>query len=264
MNQNHHNLLARLPSHPRSAAIRSSLESALGIASRLTARRAEMVASGQYTDAGVAAAISDLIPAQVRALQVASAPVAKLKREVAAKREALRPADPDKTDLAGALQGGEIRTYFRSLAHPERHALSMKTDDLRLLEALVTAPPELSGFSANDRDVVEKVEARYIALRHPVEVAELEALDSLVAEAEAIIAVARHGIRTAAGMEQRQFEREAAKIEAAVWIVGEPGREQVCEPGPDGTASYRRATPDEVLIGVRYENVDAYRSARAA
>lgn len=264
MNQNNHNLLARLPDHPRSAAIRSSLESALAISGRLTTRRAEMVASNQYTQSGVAAAILDLIPAQLRALQVATSPIAKLKREVAAKREALRPDDPDKSDLAGAIERGEIRNHFRSLKPGERHALLLTTTDLRLIEAAVTAPPELSGFTANDRDVVEKIEARYTALKHPTEIVELEALDKLVAEAEAIIAVARSEIRTASSMEQRQFEREAAKIEAAVWLVGDPGREQVCEPGPDGTATYRRATPDEITTGVRYENADAYRAARAA
>jgi hypothetical protein len=258
MNPNHHNLLARLPDHLRTPAVRSSLESALGIASRLTARRAEMAASSQYTQKGIDAAVRDLIPSQLRALQVAKSPLAKLKRDVASKREALRPADPDKSDLAGAIERGEIRNHFRSLNPGERHALLLTTTDLRLIEAAVTAPPELSGFTTSDSELVERIEARYIALRHPAEVAELEALDKLVAEAEAIIGVARSEIRTASAMEQRQFEREAAKIEAAVWIVGDPGREQVCEPGPDGTATYRPATPDEIAVGTRFASAAEY------
>jgi hypothetical protein len=265
MQANYSALLDRLPAHSKTASIRKAVEAALAVKDRYAARQTEMAQSGKFTESGLSAALRDILPATIRSLQTAKAPIAALKREIKSKRDELRrPPERDKTDLAGAIEQGEIRNHFRSLKPGEREALLMSTTDLRLVEAAIAAPPELSGFSANDRDVVEKIEARYTALKHPNEVAELEILDELVASAEAITTVARNGLRDAAQLDTRTFEREAAKIEAAVWIVGEAGREQVCEPGPDGTATYRPATADEVATGVRYANIGEYQSARAA
>lgn len=255
-------LLERFPSHPKTASIRKSVEAAHAVKDRYAAHRNEMAQSGQYTAAGIDAATCDLLPAQLRALQVAKAPITELKREIKSRREALRPTDPDKSDLAGAIERGEIRNHFRSLKPGDRHALLLTTTDLRLIEAAVTSPPELSGFTTSaDSDLVEKVEARYIALKHPTEVAELEVLDELVASAEAITTVARNGLRQTAQLDAQTFEREAAKIEAAVWLVGDPGREQVCESGPDGTATYRPATPEDLALGVRYASAAEYLAA---
>jgi hypothetical protein len=222
-----------------------------------------MAQSGKFTESGLSAALRDLLPGTIRSLQTAKAPITALKREIKSKRDALRPADPDKTDLAGALERGEIRTHLRNLKPGEREALLMSTADIRLIEAAVTAPPELSGFAATNRDTIDKIEQRYVALRHPAEVAELESLDELVSSAEAITTVARNGLRQTAQLDAQTFEREAAKIEAAVWLVGSPGQEQVCEPGPDGTAIYRIATSDEVATGYHYANLADYQSARA-
>jgi hypothetical protein len=264
MNPNHETLLARLPAHSKTAAVRAAAQAALLAADRYAERRNEMKASGQYTEPGVNAALRDLLPATIRSLQTARAPITALKREVAAKRDSLRRADPDKTDLAGALERGEIRQLFRTLPPTERQGLAMSTNDIRLLEALVTAPPELSGFTGNQSELIDQVEARYIALKHPAETAELEALEELVAEAEALVAVARVGIRDTANMEPRLFEAEAKKIEAAVWLVGKPGEEQVCEPDANGQAIYRPATAVDIATGVRYASAAEYHAARPA
>jgi hypothetical protein len=264
MNPNHERLLARLPAHSKTALIRQAVEATLAEHERYAAQRRALASSGEHTDVGVDKAVRANLPAAIRKMQIAKQPIVNLRHEIKSKHDALRPADPDKSNLFGAIQTMEIHQLSRSLKPLEREALMMTTTDVRLLEATVTSPPELSGFSANDRAVIDKIEARYIELKHPAEVAEIEALESLAAEAEAIAQVARNELRSVAGLSAQEFDSVARKVEAAVWLVGETGREQVCEPGPDGTATYRAATPDEVASGVRYADVNAYHAARAA
>jgi hypothetical protein len=264
VNQNHANLLARLPANPRTTPIRTALTVALTGSTNYATRKVEMASSGKFTESGITAAVRDMLTPQIREQHIATAPVRALKRDIAAKRDALRPAEPDPANFAAAIAGTEYRGYMRSLKPLDRDALLLTTSDIRLLEAALSAPPELSGFSASDRDTIEKVEQHYVRLKHPNEVVELETLDELLAEAEAIAQVARDELRRVAGLSAQEFEAEAKKIEAAVWLVGEPGNEQVCEPGPDGTATYRVATSDEVSSGVRYASAAEYYAARAA
>jgi hypothetical protein len=264
MQKNRETLLARLPAHSKTAAIRTAADAAFSIVDKFAARRTEMSKSGQYTEAGVSAAMREALPATLRALNTARAPIAKLARDAKAKRASLRPADPDRGDVAGAIERQEIRAYWRTLPPGDRAQLAMTTTDLRLLEALVTAAPELSGFTRNQRDVVDKVEQRYIALKHPAELAEVEALDALVAEAEAITAVTRNDIRNSAALEPQPFEALARKVEAAVWLVGDASAPQVCEVAADGTAEYRLATAEEAVTGVYYKNEAEYQAVRDA
>ncbi|WP_439925420.1 hypothetical protein [Nitrobacter sp. JJSN] len=265
MNPNLASLLARLDkfkSNPRHAAVRASAEAVATAVAEFSKRSSGIAASRQYTEAGIKAAVRDLAAPALRAQHVATQPIRTLDRDIKAKRACLQPADPDKADLAGALERGEIRQHLRSLKPLEREALLMTTTDLRLVEAAVTAPPELSGFA--NGDIIDKIEARYIELKHPAEVAEIEALTELLAEAEAIVAVARNEARNIAQMEPREFEAVAAKVEAAVWLVGKPGEERVCEPGPDGIADYRQPTPDELVTGQRFTSPAEYYAARLA
>ncbi len=177
-------------------------------------------------------------------MQTARAPIEKLRGEIEFKRAGLQPADPDPPNFAAAIEHAEIRAYFKSLTPAERTALAMNTTDLRLLEPLVRTPPELSGFDGNQRDTIKDIENRYIAIKHPAEVAELEALELLVAEADAIVQDARSNLKEVAGMDSWLFDQEVRPVEAAVWLVGSAEVPLVCLPQPDGSAEYRLATAD--------------------
>jgi hypothetical protein len=264
MNKNHDVLLNRLPTHPRTAAIRASAEATLAVGERYAARRAEMAASGKFTESGVNTAMRDLLPVTLRSLQTAKSPIAVLKREIEAKRAALRPADPDPANLAGAIQQMEIRTFLRSLNPIDRDALLLSTNDIRLLAAAVSAPPELSGFSGNYHETIDRIEVHHIELEFPADVAELRAMEALAAEADAIATVARGTLRDVAKLEPQNFEAEAKKVEAAVWLIGPADKPQVCEVDANGTATYRAASDDEAASGVRYASIHEYHAARVA
>jgi hypothetical protein len=189
------------------------------------------------------------------------APVAKARAEIKSRRDALVVKAVDPTNLAAALERQEIRAWVRSLDLGVRQSVVLATKDRRILEAMLTAPPELSGI-ANPKAAAE-IEARYLELEYPSELVAIEALDSVVAEAEAALHVARNEMRSVVDidMHQHDFDELMRPVETHRPWLTKDGL-QVVEVLPDGRAGYRKATETDIANGVKYENLAAYQAAQ--
>jgi hypothetical protein len=154
----------------------------------------------------------------------------------------------------------EIRAWVRQLDLGVRQSIVLGTSDRRILEAVVSAPPELSGF-AGHAALAGRIENRYFELTYPGELAEIETLDSVVAEAEAAIAVARNEMRSTIDLHQHDFDALLKPLETIrPWLLDDD--RQVCEVGADGKPTYRAATETDVANGVRYKSFDEYKRAQ--
>lgn len=259
MNQNALALITRIPE--RYPAARKAAESALNTAAEFSRRHDEMKRSGTYTQSGVAAAIRGSLPATLKQIGLARSSAEKMKRESQTKRAALRPVDLPKDNSVAAMNLAEIRAFYRTLPPAELTVLLMRTSDKRLLEAALLAPPELTLGVNPDRNIVEKIEARYAELVNPTAIADAAEIDQVADELTAIVDVALGSLRQTADLDQREFEREVQKSVGKVWLVGDAGRERVCEVAADGQATYRAPTPQELEAGVRYANLAEYLAA---
>lgn len=130
----------------------------------------------------------------------------------------------------------------------------------------MTAPPELSGFTGHLAGVVDQVEQRF-ELTYGDEVAEINALDAVVAEAEMALQIARQDLGQVLELDGREFEVVMRPIEQGVgwpWLLQNAGdqRIQVVKVSAEGTASYRPATPAHIAAGAYCRDFAEYRAAQ--
>lgn len=262
-------LLDRIKSdHPQSTSLRSSAEKMLDVAERFRAEKATMTKSGKYTDTGLHSALREKLPGYAAQLEAAKVPLAKLKRETAQRRAAIKVNTPDPSNLAGVLERAEIRTFVRSMPAGERNALLACTRDMRILEALLTAPPELSGLAGPSmKQLAELVETTYFELTYGPEAKELDAIEEIVAAADAVAKIARNTLRQEVDLDERAFAAlvgPAEKGAAAPWLLKHSGDPyvRVVEVGENGRATYRQATPYEIEVGIYYKDVAEWRAAQ--
>jgi hypothetical protein len=189
----------------------------------------------------------------------AKAPIAKARREIEKRRAALvvKPMDP--ADLVGAVLRQEIRAWIRSLDVGVRQSVVLATKDRRILEAALSAPPELSGIT--DPKAAAEIEERFIEIVYPRELAAIAADDAVVAEAEAACGVSYNEMRSTIDLHPHDFDELMRPIETIRPWITKDGL-QVCEPLPNGKASYRKATEADLAFGVQYENLAAWQAAQ--
>jgi hypothetical protein len=190
----------------------------------------------------------------------ANATVVKARKQIAARDAALVIKDPDQS-YAGVHGRWEARQWLLSLEPSVRQAVAETTEDIRILEAMVTAPPQLSGV--NLPASAAKIERRYKEVMYPAELAAIAADDAVVAVAEACMYVQRNELRSTLdnNMQPRDFDELMKPIEVdRPWLTSD--RKQVVEINADGTASYHPASQAEIDDGVEYKNVDEYRAAQ--
>jgi hypothetical protein len=254
-------LLSRLPNHPLAPSMRGAMIGALSASEGLADYKSTTLArDGRMTELGKSQALKEaLTNTHGKAWARAKAPVVKARAEIKQRRAALTVKPVDPTNVAAALERQEIRAWVRTLDHGVRQSVVLATKDRRILEALLSAPPELSGIM--DVVLAGKIEDRYIELVYPNELAELEALDSVVAEAETAISIAYNELRQVADMHPHDFDEMMRPIETIrPWLTSDST--QVVEVGADGKASYRKASQEDIDNGVRYDNFAAYQAAQ--
>jgi hypothetical protein len=266
-------LLARIKAdHPKAAALRSAAERCIEVAERYAATKAEKSNSGKLTAAGMAAELRDALPGYAAQLEAARGPISKLAREAKERRAAIKIKEPDPANLTAAIERMETRTFLRSMEPGERAGLLASTRDKRILEAALTAPPELSGLTGNLESLAKQVEDRYLEMTHGPEAKAVSELEDVVAEATAVALVARGKIQSETGMSAREFDNiagPAEKAAAPVWLfknIGTDGVERtwVREMSDDQqrAVSHRPATAYELEHGEHYADFDAYRASR--
>lgn len=260
-----------IPAHPSAEKFKAAMVDALTAAEQFASRKSEIAKAGTLTEIGQRQALRDELAGKFgRAVARAADPVRKAQRELKARRAALVVKGTDKSDIAGALQGQEIRAWFRGLDPMARQTIALTTKDARILTALVSAPPELSGFAELPEHVAGEVEQRYLKLTYGLEVAEIQAAEAVIAEADAAVQIARNDLQATADFDQRSFEAIMAPIEQGVgrpYLVNRPrfdGAEitLVAVPAADGEFDTREASADDLANGVYYKDVSEFRVAQ--
>jgi hypothetical protein len=249
----------RLPDHPLKPAMRSAIIDVRAAAEGFGGHKIALQSDDRMTPKGRSQALRDsLVQNHGKAWARAKAPVAKARKEIQQRRDALVIKPVDKTDVAGELQRAEIRAWIRSLDQGVRQSVVASATDKRVLEAALSAPPQLSGIV--DPKAAAEIENRYIELTYPKELAELEALDSVVAEAEAAVGIAYNELRQVCDMHAHDFDELMKPIETIrPWLMDDG--KQVCEIGSDGKPSYRLATEVDREIGFK-GSYDEYKAAQ--
>lgn len=255
--------LSRLPKHPRAESMSAAITEFAKIANDFTAAKVTLKSNDRLTARGVADTLQDALAGYAARLQAARKPIDALAVEAKTRRAAMKVKEPDPANLAGVIHRQEIRAWLRSLEPIERVRVLTATSDLRVLEAALSAPPELSGIE--QVEIADRVEAKYQQLAHAAELAEVAELDRLVAEATAAALTARGELQRTAEMDDRTFTAKVGPAEskaALPWIKKDNDRVLVVEIGDNGSASYRPATEREARAGIEYANLAEYNTAR--
>jgi hypothetical protein len=255
-------LIDRLPEdHPLAPSMRDAMIAALAASEQFSGHKVALAADRRMTPLGQSQALKDaLTQNHGKQWARAKAPVAKARAEVKARRAALVIKAVDPTNFAAAVERQEIRSWVRQLDQGVRGSVVLATKDKRILEAVVSAPPELSGF-AGDAALAGQIEDRYFEVVYPGEVAAIEAMDAVVAEAEAVVGIAYNDLRSTIDLHPHDFAEVMKPIETIrPWLID--NRRQVCETGADGKPTYRKATEADLADGVEYKSYDEYRAAQ--
>jgi hypothetical protein len=255
-------LVNRLPDHPLSASMKDAMIAALAASEQFSGHKIGLASDRRMTELGKSQALKDELTNRFgKQLARAKAVVTKARAEIDAERAALVIKPVDKTDIAAALERQEIRAWIRQLDLGVRQSVVLATKDVRILEAVTSAPPELSGF-AGDAAFASKVEDRYIELTYPDKLADIEAKSGVVAEAEASMHISRNDMRATVDMHQRDFDALMKPVEV-IRPVLTSDRKQLIEIDAAGRASYRPASQSDIDNGIVFGS-DEHKAAQAA
>jgi hypothetical protein len=205
----------------------------------------------------------------IRDLRDLQKPLQEFRAKTETMRAAVRRPDYDKTDIVAALARRELRDRSRDLTFGQRAALMTGPDrDVNFIDAVLELEPWVSGidkFNPNELQIYEAARQERTRDFHGQTLDQIAARESMETEAMMVINVVRNDLATDSGLESREFEAFAKPIETragAPWLVN--NRTQVCEVAPDGTASYRPASTDEIRDGKEYGGLASYLASRVA
>ncbi len=150
----------------------SSLDTVFSFFSVAANKRRELSSDGSLSDKGVETKLQQYLDASITpAIKRYERQVEETQLSIAEMRAALMRPSIDKTDAAGAVLRQETRTYLRGLSAADRISILMNDSDPMFLTAVLEAPSELSGLTAEMR---EQIEAAYLQHAHPEETARLQ------------------------------------------------------------------------------------------
>lgn len=270
MNLRNQELFKRVESHP----LRKHLAKALDLA-EMYAEDASFIANNRdLSDEGRSKARTANLKKAVRDLRDARAPLQELQTRLETKRAAVEQPAFDKTDLAGVLNRQELRAALRSMSQADRSAILFGTNrEIAFIDALLEQPAALSGMvTVGERELYHKAQEERLEELFAPQLAEVRALESSIAEAKAIIDVARNDLRQTSGLNDLAFEYVAGPIETkqnAPWLLKSKkgfGADvvdsvRVVELNGDD-ATYREATADDLRDGVYYKDATEYKAAQ--
>jgi hypothetical protein len=241
--------------------LRTAARECLDLGEKFKARRAEIESSGIYTDAGRRKALVDALAREFApALRRAQQPIAKAMDDARRRRAALAMPAPDPTDVVAALDRHAILARISALAPLERLPFALESKDMRIVEAVLSSPRMLSGFTEQDFDLLRSdTQARL----HGPAIAEIAALESEVAEANVAVQLAQGDLRQGSGLDEKDFAEIIGKPgpNEVPWLLREPdGRVLVVRPG-EGT--YPEATAVDIARGKFFANLEEYQRDRA-
>lgn len=247
----------QIVSRIRDEKLREAATACLDVADRFGARAASIKGDPSFTQIGRDKALKDEVTRNfLPGLKAASQPIAKALADARAARTSISAAvfpQPDPTNIAAALERQEIRALVRAMKPGERMAFISGNRDERLADAVLSAPPVLSGLLDEQfgqlRDLVmeRRVDRGQIAgIREAEETAEA---------AHAALQVAQNDIKAATGLSDIAFEQLQKMNAFTPWLVREGDKVLKVIPGQ---SSYPPASADEIAIGKFYLNTAEY------
>src|SRR5207245_2020770 len=130
---------------------------ALEVAEKFKTKQAEIEASKAYTEAGRRQTMMSLLVKEFAPqFRRAQAPIVRAMADAKARRNTFVLPAPDQSNIAAALERQEIRAYVARLPAAKRLPFALESRDRRIIEAVLSAPRALSGFSEADFDLLHK------------------------------------------------------------------------------------------------------------
>jgi hypothetical protein len=267
-------LLQQMQAHPLKATLAKMLDAAETFEGDVQF----LQLNTDLSDAGRRNAMQSKLRAAVRDLRDARAPVDEMAKKLDAKRAAVAMPKFDQSDSVGFLRRQELRSVLRTMDAGQR---SMHLNDAAFADALLEQPPIVSGLFVaedfkgtvspeiqRDRDIVAEAKEKRLAGMFASQLAEIDQLETTLAEARMIADVARVDLQSSSGMEPAQFHEFCKPVESkadAPWLkrYTEDGREVVRVILP-GEHLARVATEREILDGKFYKDFSEYQADRAA
>jgi hypothetical protein len=255
-------LLSRMQSHP----LKKSLAKALDIAEHFHGDVEFLQLDKNLSDAGRRNAREGKLRAAVRDLRDAKAPIGEMQKRLDQKRAAVAIPPFKQDDIVGFLRRQELRAAMRSM---ERGPRALTLQDPAFADAMLEQPPALSGLMPEENFLVESVKKERLAGLFGPQLAEIDALEQTLAEANSIVNVARNDLKANSGFEQQQaFEEFVKPIEAkqgAPWLrrYTEDGREVIRWVDLEAKVA-SIATEDQIRDGKFYKDHAEYLADRGA
>jgi hypothetical protein len=265
MNRRNQSILNRFDRHaenPATARLAAAAAECLTISERFANQRELLERDGYLTPEGKRVKLAEALTKQfARDLRDARKPIESAAQEVTRLRGEVKPVQVDRTDVVAAMERQEIRAFIRSLPSGDKIAALLKQADPKILDAVLDAPAALSGVP--EEHYARAKTAREEQLHGP-QLREIEALQSVVDEANAAAQVARNDLVTTVEMDQASFDKLVVPIEtkaAAPWLLKQGERVVVVVPGE---TTYQDASPDQLREGRYFKDMQEYQQERAA
>jgi hypothetical protein len=268
-------LLQQMARHP----LKAHLARAFDIAETFAGDVEFLQLDKNLSDAGRQNAMQSKLRAAIRDLRDSRGPIAELQTKLDQKRKAVAMPKFDRSDDYALKLRMELRQTLKT-ADPGQRALLLEKSTYA--DALLETEPEASGlFLAEDfkgiispeiqwdRDIVAAAKEKRLAGMFGRELAEIEELEKVVAEANMIADIARVDLQLHSGIDDpRVFGEFVRPIESKVnapWLrrYTEEGREVIRVIDLENHGA-RIATEREILDGKYYRDHAEYLADRAA
>ena len=235
--------------------LRAAVSAVFDIADEFLGRHAEIEKSTKFTANGKLAELSDAVRKEFaprwRSVQQ---PIIAAMQGVESRSMALKRPAPDPANLAAALERQEIRAWLRGLSLEDRTQTALATKDDRIIEAILSAPAELSLFPADRFEHLVNVDRERRAGPAGAELAELQAD---IDEARSAIKVALGEAQRGSGMPFKLFSDVVDnRRQGSPWLKRDGDKVVVITPG-EGSGS-RSASAEDLALGKFYQDHAAY------
>jgi hypothetical protein len=203
--------------------------------------------------------------AAVRDNRDARAPLKEMKATLEVKRAAVQRPPLDQSQAARDDRR-EARLILRGIEDKGARALLLSGAgaDPDFQDAMLERKPIFSGLMAEEQFLVDAAREQRLAGLYGPQLAEIEELETTIAEASGIFDLALVDMKLHSEMDDRTFTEFTAPImnrKNAAWKMKDG--KTICE-WVNGKATYHQGSEDELRDAVDYPNEAAYLASRAA